>query len=158
MNFLPRVPSSSKKSRFSSATSGAEKPEIDRLRKSIAEREVKILQDISNLSHKRASFTQAKRHSNPPSLKYDESEMDLAEPIFENADANCELEADIRSNVKVAVDDLDEESRATASLEYFGHPDIRVTSRDLQRAKGNLWVKHWSKDPLPRNSLPDHFQ
>ena len=40
----------------------------------------------------------------------------------------------------------------------FGCPDLKVQSRDLKRIRGKIWFKHWSKDPLPGNYLPDHFK
>jgi hypothetical protein len=40
----------------------------------------------------------------------------------------------------------------------FGCPELKVQSRELKRIKGKIWFKHWSKDPLPGNYLPDHFK
>ena len=176
MNFLPRIPSSSKKNRASAsmATPYSEKPEIEKLRKSLAEREVKILQDISNLSFKRSSTSKLK-HQNGAIAYYSNQGQPFSstEPLQEEAAAinvyedaslavsmrdDDELEANMKKQVCIAIEDLDEESKASGPLEYFGHPDIRVTSRDLKRAKGNLWAKRWDKNPLPNNSLPDHFQ
>lgn len=168
MNFLPRIPSSSKKVRSSinSNESGNKSTEIEKLRQSLAEREVKILQDITNLSHKRTSFSRDKLVTNTSVSKIKNIECELlSPPIFmkdepqsEKENNEDELDTIIKSNVATAIDDLHEESQATAALEYFGHPEIRITSRELKRAKGALWVKHWEKDPLPRNFLPDHFQ
>ena len=159
MNFLPRNPSAKKSSLTPRGKSETfENPEIARLRKSIADREFKILQDISNLSQKKASFSGRKQIEAVKNVSYEHSDNEMPNKIhlFESQD-NSITDFDIKHNVDIAIKMLDEESPASAALEYFGQPDIRVTSRDLKRAKGNLWSKNWDKDPLPKNSLPDHF-
>jgi hypothetical protein len=111
------------------------KSEIDVLHKNMAERERKILQDMSNFSAKRGQ----------------ESTTCTKASMKENT-----LDKEVKEEVKKAIE-YQEGMLSRESVDCFGVPDIRVDSHDLRRAKGALWIKRWTKEPLARNMLPDHF-
>lgn len=125
---------------------GLTRTDMDTLKQSIAARERTILQDISNMSAKKTQLAQLapNQYASSTTAKSASQPVDL-----ESVDDK------VKAEVGEALDYM--EKPPTHLVDCFGVPEVRVSSRDIARAKGALWVKRWSKDPLARNNLPDHF-
>lgn len=153
MNYCPSIPSSKKPVGKTSLDS---KIEINELRKSLAERERKILCDISNMNARSSII----RSSVKASIKKDNEITIPKETIKEvKKDNLSEIKVDfqIKEKVSIAIADMKEDSTSDKLIEHFGCPDIRITNTEIKKLKGKIWYKHWDKNPLPGNFLPDHF-
>ena len=116
MNFCPSALNLKPKGRQNSKGESINH-EIEDLKRSMAERERKILQDISNVNRKSQSFQKydSNTNSNSKSLLEDNISM----PVHS-------IDTSIQQETNNAIESLKNRTPSLESLEYFGEPDIRV--------------------------------